>query len=197
MGWNASDTRPLNFEDCKVPEENLLGPRGNGFKQFLKVLDIGRIGREAEVAHERQRDLHTGLGDEKVVDAEAACAGRQAPASEEHTEHQPRRARLVRGRVGMRTDAPEARCVAEHHAAVKRVPQHRARAQSVEPGADDETSRGHVRGAPADQHLRVVGNASADPGVDGEARSADLGEGLSAQARQGGRDGRSDRCRDE
>jgi alkylation response protein AidB-like acyl-CoA dehydrogenase len=44
MGWNASDTRPLNFEDCRVPEENLLGPRGDGFKQFLRVLDIGRIG---------------------------------------------------------------------------------------------------------------------------------------------------------
>jgi alkylation response protein AidB-like acyl-CoA dehydrogenase len=44
MGWNASDTRPLTFDDCSVPAENLLGPRGNGFKQFLKVLDIGRIG---------------------------------------------------------------------------------------------------------------------------------------------------------
>jgi alkylation response protein AidB-like acyl-CoA dehydrogenase len=44
MGWNASDTRPLTFEDCRVPEENLLGPRGAGFKQFLRVLDIGRIG---------------------------------------------------------------------------------------------------------------------------------------------------------
>jgi alkylation response protein AidB-like acyl-CoA dehydrogenase len=44
MGWNASDTRPLTFTDCKVPEENLLGPRGAGFKQFLRVLDIGRIG---------------------------------------------------------------------------------------------------------------------------------------------------------
>ena len=44
MGWNASDTRPLIFEDCRVPEENLLGPRGEGFKQFLRVLDIGRIG---------------------------------------------------------------------------------------------------------------------------------------------------------
>jgi alkylation response protein AidB-like acyl-CoA dehydrogenase len=44
MGWNASDTRPLSFEDCRVPEENLLGPRGGGFKQFLHVLDIGRIG---------------------------------------------------------------------------------------------------------------------------------------------------------
>src|SRR5690349_18963892 len=44
MGWNASDTRPLTFEDCHVPEENLLGPRGRGFMQFLQVLDIGRIG---------------------------------------------------------------------------------------------------------------------------------------------------------
>ncbi len=44
MGWNASDTRPLSFTDCRVPEENLLGPRGQGFKQFLHILDIGRIG---------------------------------------------------------------------------------------------------------------------------------------------------------
>ena len=44
MGWNASDTRPLTFTDCRVPEENLLGPRGHGFKQFLHILDIGRIG---------------------------------------------------------------------------------------------------------------------------------------------------------
>jgi short-chain 2-methylacyl-CoA dehydrogenase len=44
MGWNASDTRPLTFTDCRVPEDNLLGPRGAGFKQFLTVLDIGRIG---------------------------------------------------------------------------------------------------------------------------------------------------------
>jgi alkylation response protein AidB-like acyl-CoA dehydrogenase len=44
MGWNASDTRPLSFSDCRVPEANLLGPRGAGFKQFMRVLDIGRIG---------------------------------------------------------------------------------------------------------------------------------------------------------
>ena len=44
MGWNASDTRPLSFTDCRVPGENLLGRRGAGFKQFLQVLDIGRIG---------------------------------------------------------------------------------------------------------------------------------------------------------
>jgi alkylation response protein AidB-like acyl-CoA dehydrogenase len=44
MGWNASDTRPLTFTDCRVPAENQLGPAGQGFKQFLHILDIGRIG---------------------------------------------------------------------------------------------------------------------------------------------------------
>ena len=44
MGWNASDTRPLAFEDCRVPESNLVGRRGDGFKQFLHTLDGGRIG---------------------------------------------------------------------------------------------------------------------------------------------------------
>ena len=44
MGWNASDTRPLTFTDCRVPADNLLGPRGAGFRQFLTILDIGRIG---------------------------------------------------------------------------------------------------------------------------------------------------------
>jgi short-chain 2-methylacyl-CoA dehydrogenase len=47
MGWNASDTRPLSFEDCRVPEENLVGQRGQGFKQFLQTLDGGRIGVSA------------------------------------------------------------------------------------------------------------------------------------------------------
>jgi short/branched chain acyl-CoA dehydrogenase len=44
MGWNASDTRPLAFEGCRVPESNLLGRRGDGFKNFLHILDGGRIG---------------------------------------------------------------------------------------------------------------------------------------------------------
>jgi short-chain 2-methylacyl-CoA dehydrogenase len=44
MGWNASDTRPLTFEDCRLPEANLLGRRGDGFKNFLHILDGGRIG---------------------------------------------------------------------------------------------------------------------------------------------------------
>ena len=43
LGWRASDTRALAFTDCAVPEENLLGPRGKGFTQFLEILDGGRI----------------------------------------------------------------------------------------------------------------------------------------------------------
>jgi alkylation response protein AidB-like acyl-CoA dehydrogenase len=43
LGWRASDTRELSFEDCAVPEENLLGARGKGFQQFLEILDGGRI----------------------------------------------------------------------------------------------------------------------------------------------------------
>jgi short-chain 2-methylacyl-CoA dehydrogenase len=43
LGWRASDTRELSFKDATVPEENLLGPRGEGFKQFLEILDGGRI----------------------------------------------------------------------------------------------------------------------------------------------------------
>ncbi len=43
LGWRASDTRELSFQGCVVPEGNLLGPRGAGFKQFLEILDGGRI----------------------------------------------------------------------------------------------------------------------------------------------------------
>ncbi|MGB3682073.1 MAG: acyl-CoA dehydrogenase family protein [Rubrobacteraceae bacterium] len=43
LGWRASDQHPLYFEDCRVPEENLLGERGSGFKQFLQTLDAGRV----------------------------------------------------------------------------------------------------------------------------------------------------------
>ena len=44
MGWRASDTRELIFEDAKVPKENMLGKPGQGFVNFLKTLDAGRIG---------------------------------------------------------------------------------------------------------------------------------------------------------
>jgi len=44
MGWRASDTRELIFEDAVVPKENVLGQLGSGFTNFLKTLDAGRIG---------------------------------------------------------------------------------------------------------------------------------------------------------
>jgi butyryl-CoA dehydrogenase len=44
LGWRASDTRELIFEDVEVPDENLLGAEGRGFINFMKTLDAGRIG---------------------------------------------------------------------------------------------------------------------------------------------------------
>jgi hypothetical protein len=43
VGWHASDTHPLSFDDVRVPEENLLGTRGRGYANFLSILDEGRI----------------------------------------------------------------------------------------------------------------------------------------------------------
>jgi alkylation response protein AidB-like acyl-CoA dehydrogenase len=43
LGWHLSDTHGLTFDDCRVPTGNLLGARGAGFRQFLAVLDDGRI----------------------------------------------------------------------------------------------------------------------------------------------------------
>jgi len=43
VGWNASDTHPLTFDGVRVPEANLLGQRGHGFKNFLRTLDEGRV----------------------------------------------------------------------------------------------------------------------------------------------------------
>ena len=43
LGWHISDTHPLTFTDCRVPEGNLLGERGRGYAQFLAILDDGRV----------------------------------------------------------------------------------------------------------------------------------------------------------
>jgi short-chain 2-methylacyl-CoA dehydrogenase len=43
VGWHASDTRELVFEDCRVPADHVLGERGRGYAQFLSTLDEGRI----------------------------------------------------------------------------------------------------------------------------------------------------------
>lgn len=65
MGWRASDTRSLHFQDAIVPKENILGKRGEGFIQFLKTLDGGRIGIAA---------LSLGIA-EGAYDAARAYAG--------------------------------------------------------------------------------------------------------------------------
>ena len=43
VGWSCSDTHELSFDDCRVPEANLLGERGRGYAQFLRTLDEGRV----------------------------------------------------------------------------------------------------------------------------------------------------------
>ena len=43
LGWHASDTHPLSFDDARVPEDHLLGERGRGYAQFLATLDDGRV----------------------------------------------------------------------------------------------------------------------------------------------------------
>jgi short-chain 2-methylacyl-CoA dehydrogenase len=43
LGWHISDTHGLSFDNCKIPEANLLGDRGRGYQEFLTVLDHGRI----------------------------------------------------------------------------------------------------------------------------------------------------------
>ncbi len=47
LGWRASDTRELLFEDVEVPAENMLGAEGSGFTNFMRTLDYGRIGLAA------------------------------------------------------------------------------------------------------------------------------------------------------
>ena len=50
VGWSASDTRELSFSSCRVPADHLLGPRGRGYAQFLRILDEGRIAIAAVAA---------------------------------------------------------------------------------------------------------------------------------------------------
>ncbi|MGW4697246.1 acyl-CoA dehydrogenase family protein [Kitasatospora cineracea] len=65
VGWNASDTRELSFTECRVPAANLLGRRGRGYAQFLRILDEGRIAIAA---------LATGLA-QGCVDQSLSYAG--------------------------------------------------------------------------------------------------------------------------
>ncbi|GAB3113758.1 acyl-CoA dehydrogenase family protein [Janibacter alkaliphilus] len=57
LGWHISDTHGLTFDGCRVPAENLLGAEGEGFRQFLKTLDDGRIAISALALGLTQRML--------------------------------------------------------------------------------------------------------------------------------------------
>ncbi|GAA3624311.1 acyl-CoA dehydrogenase family protein [Microbacterium awajiense] len=67
VGWHASDTHPLTFQDARVPAGNLLGERGRGFANFLHILDEGRIAIAA---------LATGAA-EGCLEAAVAYAGQR------------------------------------------------------------------------------------------------------------------------
>ena len=69
VGWNASDTHPLSFDDVRVPQENLLGERGRGYANFLQILDEGRIAIAALAAGAAQ-----GCVDESVKYAKERSA---------------------------------------------------------------------------------------------------------------------------
>ncbi len=69
MGWHASDTRELSYQDCRVPEDALLGPRGGGARQFLATLDGGRIGVAAMGV-----GLAQGCLDHSIAWAQQRCA---------------------------------------------------------------------------------------------------------------------------
>ncbi|WP_329178787.1 acyl-CoA dehydrogenase family protein [Streptomyces sp. NBC_01477] len=69
VGWNASDTRELSFTDCRVPAANLLGEKGRGYAQFLRILDEGRIAISA---------LSTGLAQGCVDESLAYARTREA-----------------------------------------------------------------------------------------------------------------------
>jgi short-chain 2-methylacyl-CoA dehydrogenase len=78
VGWCASDTRELSFSRCRVPEENLLGERGRGYAQFLRILDEGRVAIAA---------LATGLA-QGCVDECVRYAGQREAFGRRLQEHQ-------------------------------------------------------------------------------------------------------------
>src|SRR5205823_9913860 len=62
LGWHSSDTHPLSFDDCEVPGESMLGPRGGGYRQFLHTLTGGRIAIAALSVGVAQACLDASLG---------------------------------------------------------------------------------------------------------------------------------------
>src|SRR5207237_4539740 len=77
LGWHSSDTHPLAFDDCRVPEENLLGRRGGGYQQFLHTLIGGRIAIAALSVGRAHAGPHAALAYAK----ERHAFGRSIPRS--------------------------------------------------------------------------------------------------------------------
>ena len=78
LGWHSSDTHPLNFDDCAVPADHLLGTRGQGLQQMLSTLAAGRVAIAA---------LSVGLG-QACLDAALAYAGQRQAFGERIASHQ-------------------------------------------------------------------------------------------------------------
>jgi butyryl-CoA dehydrogenase len=76
MGWHASDTHELSFDDCRVPEGNLLGARGSGLRTFLRILDDGRIAIAALAVGVAQACLDHSLGHARQRQAFGGPIGR-------------------------------------------------------------------------------------------------------------------------
>jgi butyryl-CoA dehydrogenase len=76
MGWHASDTHELVFDGCRVPEDHLLGERGEGFKTFLRILDDGRIAIAALAVGMAQACLDASLAHARVRQAFGGPIGR-------------------------------------------------------------------------------------------------------------------------
>ena len=76
MGWHASDTHELVFRDCRVPVDQLLGERGQGFKTFLRILDDGRIAIAALAVGVAQACLDHSLEHAKTRNAFGGPIGR-------------------------------------------------------------------------------------------------------------------------
>src|SRR5690606_28201431 len=69
VGWRASDTRPVYFDGCRVPAENLVGERGRGFAHFLELLDSGRVALAALATGMAQGCLDEALAHAKEREA--------------------------------------------------------------------------------------------------------------------------------
>ena len=103
VGWHASDTRELSFDDCRVPEANLLGERGRGYAKFLAILDEGRIAIAAlavglaQGCVDESRALRQGAGG--LRPAPSGATRRIAVQDRRHGDPGPHRApRLLRAR---------------------------------------------------------------------------------------------------